>query len=203
MNEASAMWFPQVIAIAGFATSGKDAAADHLVARWGYRKVGWADKLREAASALNPIVGFEHVEGQGPVEVRYCDVVDRVGYQAAKFHPHFGEEFRRTLIRLGTEVGREVLGPDTWVDALLRDVGSGPVVIPDTRFPNEARAVFALGGIVIRIKRPGVEAFTDHPSETALVDWEYDAVIVNDGTLADLGAKLDACLMELAERGAA
>ncbi len=178
---------PRIIAIAGFATSGKDTAADHLVAGYGYVKVSWADKLREAALALDPIVDWDPYDGP----VRYADLVRRIGYNAAKSHSGVGPEVRRTLIRLGTEVGRNVFGENFWVDLLMSSLHPAKrYVIPDTRFPNEAWAAKS-SGVVVRVRRPGVGAVVDHPSETALADWPYDAYIENSGTVEDLHAALD------------
>lgn len=172
-----------VIGLSGYARSGKDAVAKILVEEHGYVRVSWADKLREALYALNPIVGI--VQG-GPVH--YQPLIDGLGYEAAKDHGVFGSEVRRLLQRLGTEAGRGVLGSNVWVDALVGSLRPGlSYVIPDTRFPNEAEAVTArLGGQVWRVLRPGSAPVNGHESETALDGWQFDAHLKNDGTLDDL-----------------
>jgi hypothetical protein len=181
-------WNPRIVGFAGFAHSGKDTAADHLVSDFGYVKVSWADKLREAAAALNPIVGWE----PDNTPVRYVDLLQAEGYLGAKLHPEHGDEFRGTLIRMGTEMGRNVFGENFWVDLLMASLDPAQhYVIPDTRFPNEAQAIKSAGGVVIRIERPGVNAVVDHPSETALADWPYDGIMQNGGSIADLYAELD------------
>ena len=63
-------------------------------------------------------------------------------------------------------------------------------IITDTRFPNEAEAIKKAGGIVIRVNRPGVQPINPHPSETSLDDWGFDAVINNDGDVADIVHKV-------------
>ena len=57
-------------------------------------------------------------------------------------------------------------------------------LITDTRFPNEADAIKERGGIVVRVDR-GLST-GDHPSETALDDYEFDYVIPNTGTIEEL-----------------
>lgn len=52
-------------------------------------------------------------------------------------------------------------------------------VITDTRFPNEADAIKQKGGILIRVTRLGVGPVNDHPSETALDDYDEDYVVSN------------------------
>lgn len=80
-------------------------------------------------------------------------------------------------------------------------------IITDVRFPNEAQAIKERGGIVIRVNRPADNKITtfmklqgigliEHPSETALDDYEFDEVIINDGTLEDLKEKVRAILIK-------
>jgi hypothetical protein len=62
-----------------------------------------------------------------------------------------GEEIngRIFLQRIGTEVGRKLLGENTWVNALaLRVQREEPkkIVIPDVRFMNEAEWILSQGG---------------------------------------------------------
>ena len=61
----------------------------------------------------------------------------------------------------------------------------------DVRFPNEAQRIKDLGGVVWRVKRPGVGPANYHESETALDDWPFDAVLENDGNLVDLSLKVN------------
>jgi hypothetical protein len=63
-------------------------------------------------------------------------------------------------------------------------------ILTDCRFPNEAQAVKERGGMIIRINRPGITAVNAHPSETSLDDYDFDAVIDNDGTIEDLYNKV-------------
>lgn len=98
-----------------------------------------------------------------------------------------GEEpmtVRDLLQKLGTDAIRDGLHPDAWVNALMADYGSlyefpPDWIITDCRFPNEAEAVKDRGGVVIRIDRPGVGPVNRHPSETALDNWDFDYKIMN------------------------
>lgn len=181
-----------MIGLSGYARSGKDAVAKILVEEHGYVRVSWADKLREAVYALDPMIGVFTASGlMGDLtvrEVRYREVIDRLGYESAKDHPGWGPEIRRTLQRMGTEAGRNVLGENVWVNALLAGLDPNVnYVIPDTRFPNEATAITKrVGGQVWRVNRPGFAPTNSHPSETALDGWQFDVHIKNDGSLDDL-----------------
>ena len=63
-------------------------------------------------------------------------------------------------------------------------------IITDTRFPNEAEAIKKAGGIIIRIERPGIDPVNLHTSETSLDNWDFDHVVVNDGSITDLTKKI-------------
>jgi hypothetical protein len=171
-----------ILGLAGLARSGKDAAAGHLVAHHGYRRLAFADAIRDACYLLDPMV---HVHGR---YMRLGHLVDVVGWDRAKAEP----DVRRLLQRMGTEVGRELWGEDVWVDRALAGVAAGDrVVVTDVRFPNEAAAVRALGGLVVRINREGagLGAGAAHASEA--LAFPADHVVANDGTLDDLWAAIE------------
>ena len=99
---------------------------------------------------------------------------------------------RELLQKLGTDAMRNGLHPNVWVNALFADYVKDEDdllpnwIITDCRFQNEAIAVKNKGGIIIRVERPGVKAVNDHPSETALDDWNFDYKIVNISDLVSL-----------------
>ena len=76
----------------------------------------------------------------------------------------------------------------------------GPVphvrwAITDVRFPNEAALIRAAGGVVWKVVRPNLALPVDeHPSETSVDLVEADAVLVNDGTLDALTARVDVAM---------
>jgi len=58
---------------------------------------------------------------------------------------------------------------DYWIRRLLVDVQDNRrVLIPDTRFPNEAEAIKTAGGRIIKIVRVGMLDNSTHPSETEI-----------------------------------
>lgn len=168
-----------IVGVAGRKRSGKDTFAERLVSEHGFTRVAFADTMREVALALDPLVGFS-------TATRLSELVGSIGWERAKLHP----EVRRTLQRLGTDAGRNILGEGIWVDAAMRKVGAidGPVVITDVRFPNEVDAVLKAGGNLVKIERPGSAPSDPHPSETALDDYPFPIVIQNSGTVEDLKA---------------
>lgn len=116
---------------------------------------------------------------------------------------------RQLLQQIGTEVMRDAIHPNIWINALFNDYYKSikelnpfedPIpyfeknakypnwIITDLRFPNELKAVKEKKGITIRVNRDLQKESDDysHISETALDDAEFDYVINNNGTIDDL-----------------
>lgn len=176
-------WLPQFIGLHGFPGAGKDAVAK-ILADYGYTRVAFADKLREALYVLNPVVLFG-TDGQ---DIRVKDIVDTIGWDEAKrAYP----EIRRMLQVIGTEVGREMIDQNVWVDAAFKGLDKDKkYVFTDLRFENEHHAIDSRLGMLVKIERPGVGAVNDHKSEKPLPDKWFDVRLINDGTLEDLHTKV-------------
>jgi hypothetical protein len=107
-----------------------------------------------------------------------------------------GKSARYALQRLGTEWGRDLIGPGLWVDAwrqAVDDIANDDdiVVADDVRFPNEIDAILSRGGIVICIVRSLDDVFRvpKHPSEN-FATLKYSHVVVNDKDTAQLAEKV-------------
>jgi hypothetical protein len=185
----------QVIGLCGYAGAGKDEAAKGLVdpadfMRWA--RVSFADPLREALLALNPVVHCSDMKGES--YWRLSDLISEWDWDHAKRR----SDARELLQRLGTEVGRDIIDPNCWVNIARRKIESLPagtnVVITDCRFPNELDMIRSLGGKLIYIERPGVGPVNGHVSDAGLEKLRdaADSVIVNNGTVAELQATLRA-----------
>jgi len=166
-----------IIGFSGYAGCGKDTAADFIASHLlNYEKISFANTLRECMEALNPIV-----LSTGESFLRYNAAIALYGYRDAKDNV---SEIRALLQRMGTDMGRKILGENVWVDALVQKLDSDKnYVISDVRFPNEYDAVKSKNGVVIRIHRPGYEPTNAHPSETALDNYPFDYHLYNDKTL--------------------
>ncbi len=178
------MTHPRIIGLSGVARAGKDTVGEILENLYGYKTKSFSDTLNKALIALNPRVDVKVPDLRVS---RYADVIEEYGYEHAKEYP----EIRTLLQRMGTEVGRDILGPNIWVEALFNDVGAwDKVAITNVRFPNEYAAVKEYGGVVWRVDRPGFEAANGHVSDTALDDYDFDATIYNNGTQRQLADRV-------------
>ncbi len=166
-----------VVGLTGFAQVGKDTLAQELVKHLGFERHGFADALKSILYALNPRVELYNNDFIGHWHVQ--TLVDQKGWEEAKKEP----EVRELLQRLGTEGGRVALGKDVWVNTLFTQPTGPRIVIPDVRFENEAQAIRARGGSVIRIHRPGTGPINAHISDQ--IDFEADYEVVNDRTPFD------------------
>jgi len=179
-----------LIGLTGLKGSGKDTAADVLILQ-GWSKVMMAGPLKDMLAALLRYQGAsEHTIDRalnGDFKERASDLYLR------------GRTPRHAMVTLGTEWGRNLISEDIWIAAAKRRIGitPGSVVVTDVRFPNEAYMVRDLGGYLIRIERPGLEA-ADHPSENQVLAMPVDLILTNDADVATLQAKIRAVVDVLA-----
>lgn len=161
-----------IIALSGYARSGKDTVARMIKSLDPSIEIfGFSYPLKQVAEILTGIHANRWNE-QGLKE---------------KIIPGFDITGREFLQRLGTEAMRNNFHKDVWVKALFsRYKQASKWVITDCRFRNEAEWVKQFGGKVVRVIRPGVNPVNAHPSETELDNWDFDAHIINDGTIEDL-----------------
>lgn len=171
----------RLIALTGLAGSGKSTVAKRLVVRHGYRVEKFAGPLKDMLRGFG--LTERHIEGD--LKEVPCDILG-------------GKTPRYAMQTLGLEWGRDIISPSLWVDAWSRRAATGLVVCDDCRFPNEAAAVRALGGIIVRVVRPGLVGGSEHASESGQNGIEPDATLWNDetddGRLAQLHSRVDALL---------
>lgn len=179
-----------VIGLMGLAQSGKSTVAQYLEREHSFARVRFAGPLKAMCRAIG--LSDREIEGEG------------------KELPHpllCGKTPRFAMQTLGTEWGRDIIGPDFWTGIWRESVfaalneGAKGIVAEDCRFPNEAEAIRALGGKLWRIERAGLSARV-HISEAAALGIPADRVFENNGAVADL---LAACGAEVShgegERG--
>jgi dephospho-CoA kinase len=175
------------IGLMGPARSGKDTAAAHLVAHYGYKRVAFADPVRASMLALDPIVEADG-DDYGVEVVRLSEMVRDYGWERAKDEC---PEVRRLLQAYASEAVRDVVGANVWLNLGLAALAHNrerhtDTVITDVRFPNEVAALRERCVRLVYVHRPGTAPANGHVSERAVGPDDADIVIVNDGTVADL-----------------
>ena len=190
----------QLIGLTGYATCGKDAAADQLVEREDYVKIGFADPLYEMALWADPVLDactegglmWRLARRAAPwlFRKKLSDIVGDIGWTEAKRIP----AVRQYLQGMGMAV-REELGEDTWVNTAmekadeLRSKGVN-CIITNVRFENEAHAIKGSGGIIVKVERPGVGPVNSHCSDQGEAFEHACTTVVNDGTDLELGDRM-------------
>ncbi len=174
---------PFIIGIGSVARVGKDTAAEGLCQNLAFKRIGFADRLKAVALEADPLVTASvqtmNVNiGHG----RLKWVVGGMGWEQAK---NVYPEVRRFLQELGLGA-RKVFGKTFWIDqAMLEATGHERVVFSDVRFINEAEAIRAAGGFVVRVNPPGYVG-KGHVSETELDGFDFDEEFNNDGSIVEL-----------------
>lgn len=167
----------RLIGLSGKKRSGKDTLAARLIDAHGYTRLAFADAMRDMALEVDPLIYRD---------THLAEYVQDLGWEDAKANP----EVRRTLQRLGQAV--RTVDPGFWVRITMAQASTvaGPVVITDVRMPDEAIAIEAAGGLLVRLERPG-QAVDEHITETALDGWPFTVLVRNDATVAHLWTAAD------------
>lgn len=168
--------YPDLVALTGQAGAGKSTAASYLIERHGYTLVKFAGPLKDMCRAL----GLTEAEIEG----------DLKEVPAAKL---CGRTPRHAMQTLGTQWGRDCLGPDFWAgmwkaraEAVIE--AGGRVVVDDCRFPNEASLIRQMGGDIFKISgRGGIAGSHESERGTGSI---ADVVIENSGGIDVLHLKL-------------
>jgi len=185
------------IGLGHYKRTGKDTFANFLLKELKThgvtaKKVSFAWKLKQVCYDLYGWAGhrepefYDTPEGEKLREVKLehliCD--DR---------PE-GLSPRDLWIQMGTNAVREQVYQRTWLDYVLHtDFGVKVVIIPDVRFPNEAYGIKDIGGILIKMVRPGFypdeRPVPDHlnPDKALLTYTGWDYVLGESGDIRDLG----------------
>lgn len=182
-----------IIGVTGKMRAGKDTVAQAIIKhRNTFERIGFADQLKKLALEIDPYIRPNHESNR--VGGNLAHLVNNFGWEWAKDNYR---EARRFLQALGTGA-RKALGPETWLDAwetlafgektkpFLTPVFYPDVVVPDTRFLNEAHRIKSHHGIIIRVVRPSIESTDTHVSETEMDRIVADYEVINSGSIADL-----------------
>lgn len=171
-----------LVGITGVKRAGKDTAALPLK-QIGFQQLSFATLLKKWSSEVLSGIGYSDDEVYEFVH----------GSRKEEIIPHFGKTTRELMQTLGTEWGRTFYD-NLWVDLTLLPTLQGvqDYVISDVRFHNECDRIRELGGIVIRITRPGLETneFSLHESEVHIPKLRVTHDVVNDGDEKDLRGKV-------------
>jgi hypothetical protein len=209
-----------IIGLMGNAKAGKSTSAGFMVAGGKGKVIAFADKLKEVVTDvfdLPPDACYDDLAKESKTTFP-CLVCPRCTSLRIETLKRMGNELascmlcgttgelgvfksfwtpRMILQHIGTEGFRAVYDK-VWAAVGIRaakkalEEGAEFVVIQDTRFRSECKAIWDVGGEVWRLKRPSAEGnvgLAGHASETeqgSILDSDLQAVIQNDSTLEEL-----------------
>jgi len=182
-----------ILGIHGKIGSGKDTLADYIISKESsFVKKSYAYKLKYITSFLTGVSLEDCFTQEGK----------------NKYMPEWGMTVGEFQQKLGTEAIRDGLHEDGWTLALFAEYDADNYetnwIITDVRFPNEAEAILARGGKLLKLEgdpnhiRANSKRDMSHPSETSLDNWtKWDFTYTNDKSLEELYKFGDHLLKEL------
>ena len=188
---------PRIIAICGAKRSGKDVLAEHLVSKYNYERVSFAEPLKHAIKTLfnfdDDQVGIGEDKGTGKKDI----VDERWGITPRAALQFFGTEVMQEKIQeLMPDIKRNFFANTlkNYITNKLEHDTSQRFVISDLRFIHEYEMLFSIPNIqkddiaIIRVIRPntggaGAGAGASHKSEQEYTNIPYDIILFNNGTI--------------------
>lgn len=187
MNKSS------IVLINGKKQSGKDTTANYLCSKYGYTKLSFAGALKEQSLViLRDCFGIKGIE---------LSDFENEDFKNTKIGSQFntnGCTYRKFLQWYGTEFCRTLFSSTIWPEMLVSRLNLGKdYVISDFRFPNEfeyiaKNTVDTFDITTIRVDRYTPETpESQHISETALKDFDFNYEVDNSSTLDSLYEKIN------------
>ena len=205
----------KIISISGRIGSGKDTIANYLITHHGFKKMAFADALKDAVSV---IFGWDRamLEGSTASSRQWREQIDQWWSKRLNI-PHLTP--RWVLQHFGTELLREHFHHDIWIAAIENKLrtNTDDVVITDARFFNELNAIKTNNGTTLRVIRNENPIWHDaaikfntsdnelykvpakiildkhevHASEYSSIGFAYDHFVENNGTIDDLHSRIE------------
>jgi len=180
----------------------------HLIGLSGKRGSG-KDTVARLLQRLQPERNW-HIRSFGDAIKTVCAAL--AGEDVAPYYSQTGKAellsvFGRTRGEMLQQVGQalRVWEPNIWVNSFFSQLPSNAfVLVPDVRYPSEADPILARGGLMLRVEGDPLQQRGDgtrddnHPSETVMDAYtRFDAVIYNNGSMADLERQVRELLKRL------
>ena len=164
-----------IIQIGGFKRSGKDTIskmiANHYQSSCKLVDIfHYADPLKQIAASIFDIslVQLDEFKNNNTELWRFDQFEN--AYKVT--------DFREILMKIGNEAIKPVFGSDVWQKIMLEKIEKSEadiIIIPDFRFTVE----HIPNAVTIRINNYSITNDTNHPSETELIDFDFDMSIDN------------------------
>jgi hypothetical protein len=136
-------------------------------------KVGFADILKNICYQLYSWAGVHEPDYYERHPAARDIIIEPLGYNVVELWIRFGNHCRE-------------FHEPIWINALLKGTKADVLIIKDTRFPNETKAIHEHGGLLVKVNRPGHEGLPS-VSDNALNGFDgWDRVLENNKDLKHL-----------------
>lgn len=193
----------KLIGLTGLAGSGKDTIASVLINEYNYKKLSFADTLKDVLSSM---FGWDRFVLEGTTDENRAKRVEIDEFWSSKLNTEI--TMRSAMTSVGTDLFRKYFDENIWVFSCERKLQNKElVVITDARFPNEIEMIRRNNGIIIEVQRTLPEWYYKltpenkyqymkemhpevHISEYAWIfDNNPDYVLQNNSSIKDLETK--------------
>lgn len=184
----------------GPANSGKDTAADHLVAEYGYTKLEMKGALRRVAHSMASLAAPDAVELCNRLEYETDPNDPTVRLKNTEVRPEFGNRtWRQFLIWISEDVCKPIFGADIFSLAAvkaIRDSKADWVTFSDCGFQVEIDTIYRLLNDeaqidLVHISRPGYTFEGDSRNYVANPGGVTPDLISNTGDVPELIRRVD------------
>lgn len=205
----------KIIGLMGYAGAGKDTVSAILRKNIAAQSLAFADKLRETASKLNPMLPIRttiddnpnsqtlllDAQGKSEMCLPYLSLIAAAGdYDRAKRKFAY---IRPMFVNIGHGM-REVFGESFWIEQTMKKIDSTTTdnaeytIITDVRYANECEAIINRGGIIVYINRTGLEPANATEAESITFAMKYVTITIeNQSDLQALNNKCETFAKEL------
>ncbi len=185
-----------IIGMCGLIGTGKDTVADILVNSYHFKKISFADKLKDGVAT---VFSWDRDMLEGTTDESRAWREQKDEFWSSETNEHITP--RLVLQMFGTDCMRNGFYNGIWVSLVKQQILQNPeqnFVIPDVRFENEAVMIKEVGGEVWRICRGqdpqwftqyltnNIKPVNIHESEWRWAKLDFDCVIKNNDTIKDL-----------------
>lgn len=207
-----------IISLSGTIGSGKNTVASYLIEKHNFLEESFAKPLKDSLCSIF-LWDRDMLEGKNQKLRNLREETDEWWEEKLSiknFSP------RRAMTLIGTDIFRKFLNEDIWIFSLekrLEKIKDKNIVITDCRFTNEANFLKSINAKLILIEKNDsrkklkeivkeakkgnikavkiLESKNIHISEWDLIDYDFDYVLENNGTIEDLFKKIDFLIEEL------
>jgi hypothetical protein len=191
---------PKIIAICGAKRSGKDVLAEHLVKKYNYKRLSFAEPLKEAVKGLFNFDDDQVGIGEDIGNDRKDIIDERWGITPRAALQFFGTEMMQEKIQELLPNMKRNFFANTLVNHINSAEEDTKFVISDLRFIHEYERLLNISKIsikeilIVRVIRPSKDRIKEpepHISELEYTEIPYDIIMINNGSIEDYINRFD------------